>query len=102
MTVKPGDLAIVCNPLIPSHGRIVDVLSVAPAEPFVLPDGKLSEGSDGELCFACKGVGGMLPFIDLFGGTRLSRYLCYQATNLRPLPCDDVPEVERHTDEVTA
>ncbi len=102
--VKPGDLAIVRRSGSLNYGRIVEVLEVAPADDFTLPDGTECEGAGSQLVFVCKGIGGPLRIITYGVGIVTGWFCCFCACPecLRPLPGDDVPEVERHTDEVTA
>ena len=100
--VKPGDLAIICNPGGRNHGRLVEVLQVAPRHDFALPDGKISQGTGRLLGFVCKGIGGHLKSVSEGRALTRTLYMAIWSGFLRPLPGDDVPEVEHHTDEVTA
>ena len=102
MTVKPGDLAIICNPGGRNHGRFVEVLQVAPSHDFALPDGKMSRGTGHRLGFVCKGVGGHLTGRSTDCVYTRTLFMAIWAGYLRPLPGDDVPEVERSTEEVEA
>ena len=102
--VKPGDLAIVCRRASWNYGRIVQVVERAPDGVFLFPDGVTHERNcfPGRLRWVCKAVGGPFWCNYTDGHRDLSSWTVFAATSLRPLPCDDVPEVERHTDEVTA
>lgn len=100
--VKPGDLAIVCNPHGRNHGRIVEVLLVAPSGDFVLPDGTLSEGTGHLLGFVCRGIGGYLQGRSTDRVPTKTLFMAIWSGYLRPLPGDYVPESERHAEEVEA
>ncbi len=108
MSVKPGDLAIVCRTGSLNLGRIVEVLYVAPTDDFLLPDGTLSEGMESDLGFVCKGIGGPLRFRAGWGGmdirivTGWFAAFCACPKCLRPLPGDETPESEVRRDEVEA
>lgn len=102
MTVKPGDLAIICNPGGRNHGRLVEVLQVAPSHDFRLPGGNLSQGTGDLLGFVCKGVGGHLTGSSTDCVYTRTLFMAIWAGYLRPLPGDDVPESEWHAEEVEA
>ncbi len=102
MAVKPGDLAIVHLPSDPDHGRIVDVLAVSPPHDFLLPDNTRSQGSADTVCYVCKGIGAPLHALTLANTKWVGWYASFCATTLRPLPGDETPESERHTEEVSA
>ena len=100
--VKPGDLAIVYRPGASNHGRLVEVLQVAPNRDFRLPDGKLSQGTGASLGFVCKGVGGHLTGRSTDCVYTRTLFMAIWAGYLRPLPGDDVPESERHAEGAEA
>lgn len=105
--VKPGDLAIVYRPGARNHGRLVEVLRIAPSHDFRLPGGNLSQGTGDLLGFVCKSIGGRFEGVFHEGVSQdpvLKRtlFMAIWSGFLRPLPGEDVPEVERSTEEVEA
>lgn len=99
--VKPGDLAMVCALGNPNHGRIVDVIDIASSTIFRMPCGHYTQVLPEHWpAFVCKGVGGKLDIPRSDGGHELCAFAVFSASVLRPLPGDDVPEVERHAEEV--
>lgn len=90
MNCKPGDLAVIVgfNPLIPEiTGRIVEVLSAAPAAgDFRLPDGRTNEAA-GPGFWIVKFQNPVRARLDS-GGTRLALYGACPDRRLRPLRGD--------------
>lgn len=100
MNCKPGDLAIVVrdNSNLGALGKLVEVLYMAPAHNFRLPDGTLNEGAS---------TPGKIWVVRLLGSKLkppgcwwLARYGTGHDDALRPI--NGLPIDERIDDEVTA
>lgn len=100
MNCKPGDLATVITSEY--AGKLVEVLYLAPAHDFTLPDGFRNHGEPNATCWVIRVLGTPVKVrVDNYGpGWRLALYGTANDANLRPIP--GVPLEEEIDEEITA
>jgi len=101
---KPGDLAIVVHGPAEIIGSFVEVLYVAPANDFQLPDGHLHAGAEHHRWVVRFAREIEVPLAGLLGSsTRMTRYSLVPDWALRPIrPDADEPATETEREKEAA
>jgi hypothetical protein len=98
MNCKPGDIAIIIAPG-EWHGRMVEILYLAPLGQFQLPDNYPAEcNRTASWVFRFLGWASMIPLLD---GSRRTTYFAFgDDRHLKPIRGQETPEAITETEEL--